>query len=751
MKKSTTLAIATAPRRTSVYWKAGEVTWGEVLEWIKEPADHRECGGYVLGVLLNRRRTNRTIVSRSGLCLDADSPEKDFRERLAAAVPYAHAAHTTYSHSPDDERFRIILPLSREVTPDEYQLLALAMMERIGYEQFDRTTVEPVRFMYKPSTQHRDWYWYTSHDGDPLPVDEILESYDPDLSRLPVPKESVSKRNPFEIEGTVGAFNRAYTVEEVIEKYDLPYEQAGDDRWHLVGAKAVAGMGPVADGLYFSHHATDPAYGRSCSVFDLVRMHRFSDLDEDSKPDTPVNRLPSHEAMLKLAAGDQRVVADLIGSDFSEEMEEKDWRLQLQLNAKSGKFQDTIDNWDLVVEHDPVFTGLYYNEMTLSVETTQDLPWRNLEPAGNVFSTVDRAALTLYLERTYKIRPSRTLVDSLVDVTAQKRWVNPVRDHLMGLVWDGKKRLERCLPGVEPTPYTRMVARKSLVAAVARMMDPGCKWDHTLVLFGSEGLGKSLWVERMSLGFLASLGPLREKDTLIAMQRAWIMLADEGHSLRKADADIQKEFLTRTADVFRMPFDREAQVHKRHSVIWSTTNDEVFLRRQEGNRRFLIVRCEKKVNFKALTPEYIDQVWAEAVHLYNQGELLYLEEHESLQAAEERELFTEEDSLAGLIEHYLETLVPEGWDDMSPQSRTQWLLDKADGLVKGTEPINAVCSAQIWVEALGRRYGDHRRTDLLDITTAMARIPGWKSLPGRHRVPGYGPQHMFVRDDEGLL
>src|SRR5699024_12437129 len=91
-----------------------------------------------------------------------------------------------------------------------------------------------------------------------------------------------------------------------------------------------------------------------------------------------------------------------------------------------------------------------------------------------------------------------------------------------GFEWDGTPRLEEALPGVVPTDYTRLVARKCLVAAVARVFDPGCKWDHTLIIYGEEGLGKTHWISRMSKGYTAPLGDIRSKDTLLSMQRSWI-------------------------------------------------------------------------------------------------------------------------------------------------------------------------------------------------------------------------------------
>ncbi len=765
--------LVTAPRRDSLHWAPDQVSWDYITRWVDTPASVKECGGYVLGTLRKTtvrhagtttdctgyHRTKGAVVSRSAITLDVDSPAPELLEKLPQL---AALIHTTFSSTPDEPRYRMVLPASRPLLPDEYVAVVTVLMDRLGAEQFDPGSAEPERYMFRPAAQRAEWFESWVIDGDPVDVDELLTGFEPDLSTLRPARSHHTKRDPYAIEGTVGAFNRVYPgIEEVTSAYDLPYEPAADGlRWQLVGARSIAGVSPVSDGLVYSHHVTDPAFGQTCSSFDLVRLHRFGDLDEATSSTTPVNRRPSHEATLQLASTDPRVVAELVGADFTQEMSDlagevltTDWKLQLRLNARSGKLVDDIFNWDLIRANEPVFAGLYFNEFSLAVETDRDLPWRPIARGGATLTSVDRAALCHFVEREYRLRPQRALMDELVNTTAQQRFVNPVRDYLLGLSWDGVERVETSLPGVRPTPYTRMVARKSLAAAVARVLDPGCKWDHTLVLYGAEGIGKSWWIDRMSRGYSASLGRIGDKDTLLTMQRTWVLISDEGYSLRKADVDMQKEFLTRREDVFRMPYDREAAVHPRHCVIWSTTNDEVFLRRQEGNRRFLIVRCVEKFDFSSLTEHYIDQVWAEAAHLYRTGgaELLYLTGEESQLATAEREEFTEEDALAGLADEYLRTAVPETWGTMSPDARRMWLSTRSDGLVaEGTRSIDRVCSVQLWVEALGNRYGAHTRQDLLQLNTVMKSMAGWTQLPGKHRIANYGKQVVFARTDSNL-
>lgn len=773
----TVLPIITAPRRDSRHWKSGTITWGEIVDWLRTPATHKACGNYVLGTFsettvrhdsksdpcTNLHRTKLAVVSRAVITLDADTPGEGFVEAVDA-TGYAGLIHTTYSSTNVQPRYRVLIPTDRSLAPDEYHAAASALIQKIGKEHFDPGSVQPERYMFKPSEPKPGTFW-----GRPLkgtitaPAEQLLDDFNPDLTILPMPKPHRNKRDPFAIAGTIGAFNRAYEdFNDLISEYELPYESVAEDRWRLAGAVAAAGMGTMGEGLVYSHHANDPAFGQASSAFDLARLHLYGDLD-DGHEKTPVNRKPSQLAMLETATQDIRVVKELVGEDFVADLEQttrdvlddapvRNWRLDFKLDPRSGEIRDVIDNWDLIGENDPSFRGLYYNEMTLSVETDQNLPWRQDVDKRPTFDSGDRASLALHIERQYTLRPARYYLDDLINDRARRRRVNPVRDYLEGLVWDGVARVETALPGVTPTDYTRMVARKCLAAAVSRVLDPGCKWDHMLILYGTEGLGKSHWVDKLARGWSAPLGRIGDKDTLIAMQRAWIMTSDEGHSLKKADFDVQKEFITRTADLFRMPYEREAQLVPRHCVIWGTTNDSVFLRNQEGNRRFLIVQSEGRVDFDSLTDEYVDQVWAEATALYLAGEQLWLDDDESVQASAERERFTEEDALAGQIGEFLDMKVPDDWMEKTPFDRREYFMNRGDGDfgATGDNRMDVVCSAQIWTECLGRNYGDHRRVDLLEINNSLGQVPGWVKMHTQEYVPGYGKQTVYRRLEEAM-
>jgi predicted P-loop ATPase len=788
--------VAYADRPNEYHWKQDSITWEALTAMVTgTPARRKECGNYILATLdrtekvhagadgpcTDIHRDNRSVSRRSAvLALDIDNPDDGFDVTVEMVLAgHAYLLHTTFSSTPAEPRYRLLVQVDRDMAPDEYVAAAQAMAVRLGEEQFDSGSFQAARYMFKPGAKKREWYESWVGEGEPVAVDTLLAEWDRDLSEMPMPTPSRTKRDPFNIGGPIGAFNRVYVdLDDLIEAYALPYERVSDDRYSLTGSKAEAGMGPVsgAPGLFYSHHANDPAYGVTCSAFDLVRLHWFSELDESAKPGTPVNRLPSHEQMMETATKDKRVIEEIFSSqtddiknDFDaitpDDADDGDdtgpsWRSRLTLTAR-GKFIDNIHNTDLIRRNDPVFATLRHNLMTEAVEVAGDwLPWRAVTGATRLFTDSDHIALRWYLERTYAYEPKVDKTRDMVLAHASENPIVPVLAYLESLVWDGKPRIATCLPGAEHNDYNAMVARKILTSAVARMYRPGMKWDHTMVLHGGEGLGKSLWIDRMATvgppgedrqTYSASLGPINSKDTLLTAHRSWIMTADEGHSLRKADNDALKEFLTRTHDVFRMPYTRDTKAYPRRFVVWSTTNDDTFLQRQEGNRRFLVVRCLEKFDIDAMTPDYVDQVWAEAVVLFKAGERMYLHEEEAMVAKEEREPFLEEDAHAGTISEFLETLVPEDWYERSADSRMQWLEDRSQGFEpEGTMAIDRTCTQQIWYEVLrqGRTRAKAPRTELLEIGKSL-RALGWVPS-GTQRFPGHGPQVIFVNGQDLL-
>lgn len=772
----TVFDIATAPKRNSKIWERGTVTWGGIKEWMLHPGDTKEAGNYVLGVLAGNRRLKSTIRTRCAVTLDADSPSDGFEQTLRDLLDCSYIVHTTFSSTPSKPRFRVIIPLSRTVIPQEYSLIVDHLVKLIGESSFDPGSSQAERYMFKPAAPDPDYFWYEVHEGAALDADEVLDNWEGDLDDIPTPSVSHRKRDPLSLKGTTGYFNNAYTdLDELVEKFELPYELVAPGRYRFVGASGAPGMGEIdgSPNLYFSHHSHDPVYGQAVSAFDLVRIHRFGDLDEGAPDNTPINRLPSTEAMSAFAAADPRVtrLADkareksthedfysVVGDEMAEEMSDiantidpDAWKDKLEREKKSAQPLDTITNMYLIADNDPMFKGYYKNDMSMSMEA-EWLPWRSMGKDNQLYDA-DRDVGRAELERKYGLRYAENRWDQMMSYIGMKRSWNPVREYLEGLRWDNVSRIETCLPGVRSTAYTRMVARKSLVAAVARILDPGVKWDHMLMIYGKQGLGKSHWMERMGKGWQENLEKIDSNDTLMTMAKSWIMIADEGHAVRKAEFDQLKEFITKRKDTYREPYARSMVTVPRHNVFWGSTNDRRFLRREEGNRRFLVVEAQDRWDFDSMTDYYVDQVWAEAVHLYNEGESLLLTEVEMLTAEEMREEFTQEDPYFGVIQGYLDSPVPSDWDKQSAVQHISYLDDLRSGVSFDTgeeTKMTRVCALQVWVEALGNRIGDQNPWEIAKIAKTLREMDGWVQLPGRHTISDYGQQVVFERIAEGV-
>jgi predicted P-loop ATPase len=204
--------------------------------------------------------------------------------------------------------------------------------------------------------------------------------------------------------------------------------------------------------------------------------------------------------------------------------------------------------------------------------------------------------------------------------------------------------------------------RKTLVAAVARIYEPGIKFDYILVLNGSQGIGKSTFFAKLGGAWFSdslTVSDMRDKAGAEKLQGYWILELGELAGLRKIDVETVKSFITRTDDKFRQSYGINVENHPRQCIIVGSTNNiSGFLRDITGNRRFWPVRVSggKK---SVWDMEDVEQIWAEALLRYKEGEALLLKGDEELMALEEQRDAMEADGREGLIGDYLETLIPE--------------------------------------------------------------------------------------------
>ena len=785
IKHDKQLDIATGVSRKTKTWKNKPVKWSELLARLEkttytpetvaeykamsrdQQSNIKDVGGFVGGYCNNGSRSD--IAFRSILCLDADFADAELWPDWSLLYGNAAAVYSTHKHTTKQPRLRLVIPLSRNVTPDEYQAIGRRVAATLGIDKFDDTSYQPQRMMYWPSTSHDGIYQFEYIDAPLLDPDAVLATYYnwQDVSSWPMSsrvadvmkKTATRQKDPLEKSGLVGAFCRAYTIHEAIEAYVPTYQPCDEPgRYTYTEGSTAAGVVIYDDKFSYSHHATDPASMQLCNAWDLVRLHKFGHLDENTDPDKPVSSMPSYKAMAELATTDNRVKSQLLDdrtaeaqSDFEEDVPDTNvdntWKSKLQFTEK-GALAMTIENVVLILQNDPKLAGcLGFDEMEHNIVTRRSLPWRKVHGVSQWVDT-DDAALRYYLERTYGLASKDRIFDA-VNVVALKSSFHPVRDYLSSCTWDGVPRVDTLLIdylGAEDNAYTRAVTRKTLVAAVARIFRPGIKFDYMLTLRGRQGLGKSSFIAKLAGDWFSdTFTTMQGKDAYEQVQGVWIMEIGELAGMRKAEVETIKLYISKRVDRFRPAYGRRTQEFPRQCIFIGSTNENQFLRDTTGNRRFWVVDTpnEPKRDFwEELTPETVHLIWAEAVELYKKGEKLYLSKELEKQAREIQASYEEENPKTGIVAEYLERLLPAGWDNMDTYSRRQWLETDTVGTIKRT----TVCTLEIWAEALNGNPDKLDRYAAKEIRDILASLPEWAHKGAERKTfKPYGRQRFYER------
>lgn len=785
--------ISIGESRFAKKWKNQEVTWDELLyrfkrrnatrtqetqaEYLRMSKDRqdniKDVGGFVGGSLREGRRNAGSVALRSMLTLDVDNPTPGLWDEIMMTVGYTCAAYTTHKHRPEAPRFRLIIPLDRDVTPDEYGAIARRVAFDIGIDYFDDTTYQPSRLMYWPSYS-RDAEYYCDHvENEVLCADDVLKQYPDwrDVSTWPVSSrvEAVHKKtaekqgDPLAKPGLVGAFCQVYDVPAAINKF-LPdvYVPAGKERYTYTGGSTSAGLVLYDNGAFaYSNHSTDPAGGRLCNAFDLVRLHLFGEKDSRADEETPVNKLPSYKAMCELASEDGEVRAHLgkmqmetAKKEFEENAGEEVSEADLERTDK-GILKNTIRNVTILIRLNPAFDGVHTNLMADTIDITSELPWGK---KSGIWTDSDDVQLRAYLEPFAQF-PRQTVMDGLQKV-ADDRAVHPVRDYLEGLPpWDGIPRVDTLLInylGAEDSEYTRQVTRKTLCAAVKRILVPGCKFDTILVLNGPQGIGKSTLIQKLGGEWFNDSLALSDAQTKVGaekLQGYWILEIGELAGMKKTDIETLRSFISRQDDVFRAAYARRVTHHKRQCIFIGTTNagDKGYLRDLQGNRRFWDVRVYGGDGMQEvfdLTDDDVAQIWAEAKARLAAGEELILRGDVLKEAEERQRQALESDPREGQVQEYLDTLLPEDWYNRTVSQRLDWLSADFDGRAEhpGVVQRDRVCNAEIWVECFRRPIGQMEAKDSYAIAGIMKKMPGWQRARSNKRIRGYGAVGVYERE-----
>ncbi|CEK30030.1 virulence-associated protein e [[Clostridium] sordellii] len=761
----------------------------EYINFSKDIQDNiKDVGGFVGGFLKDGKRRKDTVINRSLITLDADFAYKNMIEDIEKNCDFAMCIYTTHKHTKENPRFRIVIPLSYEVDPIEYEAIARKLAFNIGIDYFDDTTYSPSRLMYFPSTSKDGDYIFKIIDKTWLNPKDILNSYEnyKDESswhfssrtkgKVINSNTNTPKENPRLKEGIIGAFCRVYNVFDVIEKYLSNIYKKGDSdyRYTYINGSSSNGLIIYENGDFaYSHHSTDVCLDKLCNSFDLLRLHKFSNLDEKVSVDTPINKLPSYINMVEFISKDEKVILELGNSklkqakeDFkdlynvNEDNNENIWITKLEVDKK-GMYKASNKNIVTILENDINLKGkIAYNLFSNRTMVKGDLPWRSISDKvrGDIWQDSDDANLRVYIDITYGIVAPYKINDGLAIIEKKNKY-HPIIDYLNSNTWDKVSRVDTLMIdylGAEDCDYTKSITRKMLVAAVSRVFNPGIKFDYMLVLVGRQGIGKSYIINLLGREWYSdSLNTVYGKEAYEQLQNAWILEMAELSATKKADAEAIKHFISKTEDSYRQAYGRRVDTFKRQCVFFGTTNENEFLKDRTGNRRYwpLMVGVNKPLKnlFKDLNKSEINQIWAEALYLYKCGEKLILEGEVEREATLKQEQHLESNSKEGMIREFLNMKLPKSWDKMDIFERRIY-IGEGNGLrEEGCIIRDKVCSAEIWVELFGGDMKMFYKGNAREINDILRKIDGWSALKngaGKLRFGKiYGVQRAFIRDN----
>ena len=377
----------------------------------------------------------------------------------------------------------------------------------------------------------------------------------------------------------------------------------------------------------------------------------------------------------------------------------------------------------------------YGKNLRLNVMTGKPEFWNYHRKEWLEWTDAEESRMKAYFERQYSMYSQVKLTDALL-IYWHNHKVNPLTDLLESLEWDGKPRVENFLHEVmkaDDNEYTRECSRLIFAGGIHRAYRPGCKFDDMIVLIGTQAAGKSTIVRWLNMDdqFFREIKTISGKEGIEAIRGVWIgEVGDLMAMPRVKEAEAVKAYITSQEDSYRPPYQKNVQTIPRRCVFIGTTNNPQFLTDKTGNRRFYPVKvysfAYKLYDNEQAVREYIRQCWAEAVHLYKEGNLqpfAKAEVLEQIRAAQEAAM--EDDWRIGAIEQYLA--------DSKPQQGA------------------TVSVIELWHRALGEpEESKPTRKDSIEITQIISNVPGWIQCP-KPIMTNWGKQRAFRKDDYAAI
>lgn len=825
-----------------------------------------------------RRLAN--VMPRNVATFDLDYPWESFFPDMLSDIhwlaSYECVVLSTRGSTPEKPRYRVVMPMSRMVQPDEWNALARIVSLRIDYgntpmEQVDVVSSRRAQMMFLPTRSVDQEYQFHHNKGRLFDPDEQFAWFEEnhgdwrDLSQLPLYKgeEQLRKHadkaeDPWLKPGVIGDWCRAWPIEELIaehlsDKYIPGDDKSGKPRYTYTGGGGANGAVVEDDGRFlYSWHGSDPVGEQLVNAWDLYRVHRFGHLDDKHDPETPIMDWPSSKAMKEFVGTDERYRAERTKSRYdlgamfddvdvgeadaepeedlsadsaeyteAEKPAEDDFGLsdddlaaadgghkepppkgkkgkektaknpnaatwfseELEVN-KNGDLISSVHNVAAILYNDPRFYGkLRFDEFTGVVRVFGDIKSRSdnvptlfcqdkvygdrWSQRGHItiraiLATPNGAGKVGYGLSTVS---ERDIADG-VELAAARNTYHPIKDFLEAETWDGVERIEHMFIdylGLPDTAYARETAKLVMIASVARIYEPGMKFDYAPVLQGRQGARKSTFIRTLYttrwFGEVAcDLGDVQKVAEAISGK--WGNELPEMTAMNKSEVNDTKAFLSRQEDTVRLAYAREVTVIKRQAIFWGSTNEDVYLKDRTGNRRFWPLHVRTHYIDTSALADAVPQLWAEALALYKAMRAMYpRHQHEDLPlmlsgTAEQQAKLAQEGVREQQLDEEWSVILKDTFDQ--PIKLIEFANSyKADPvkMAEGLNPDNVwvkrvVCNIADAAEVIGLVWPQINTTNSRNLTKALKAMPGWEVEPAARRKRwGSGTTAWYIRVD----
>lgn len=730
---------------------------------IKKYMEIKDIGFFIAGDVNVDTKSRRAehVLNRTMLTFDIDAPKENIWAKFISNFPNIQAIYyTTIRSSKNALRYRILVPLNRPVGSADYGKLMNYIINLLGKSSFDKTTTEFARVMYFPTVCKDQEYGFDYVGIEPLNVDQYLCKIEESFED--VVKRDLAKANytsPKEKKGVVGAFNRAFSITETIEKFLSDIYKRGSNytidapRYKYKDSKGMPGARVYDnDTMFYSAHDHDPATLKNLDAFNLVKLHLFN--NDFTKMKNWALELP--EVQAELATN-----TELEGT-------EDEWLNQLVRDTKKGTIISTPANLQLILQNDTTLAGMFRtNQLTYMIEVCKDLDiiGGTTDRKFKTLEDADIIEVQIHLEKSkYKVRASKQQVTDIICQVARQDQYDPVKEYLEELedAWDGVERIPTMFTDylkADDTPITRAIARKVMAAAIWRVMKPGIKWEGVPVFHGQQGCGKSTFVQKLYKSSMYDLDVKnwvnttnidysKTKEAIEGTKGFWgIELAELANTTTNTYSnELMKAFISNDRPTIRIPYDKFPTTLNRRCVFWGTTNIWLYVSDQTGARRFLPVDCkayteeEKFECLQKINAMPVDQLWAEAMSYYKEEKLYFtIEEEKQLNIL--RAQHTEESSYEAILSMFVNSKITLDWVDKTPMERRDFFQvgNSKDAIVERT----TITLSEIAYEALGKPLSDIPRKALRDIEVTLYNL-GWQVAPYPLKTV-YGQSKTFIK------